>query len=495
MSAAIHRLGAKLARALWPSGLGGRTILVLSAAVVLVHLSTVLLYHDEGANQADAVFASQVAGRLATATRALMDTDVARRDSRAHALVSPGLDLHWGDHATVALSPSSEPALPKFQRRLAALAPDLGDVALQFASRGSMDDAAALEGSVRLSDATFLNFSATLPGSPSRWRSHTTLLSTTLMAIGVVGVAALLMRGLTRPLRRLAAAADAIGRGPDVTVAETGPQEVRHVARAFNAMQGRLQRLVDDRTEALAAVSHDLRTPITRLRLRAGFLEDPEMQSAIDADLDEMETMIEATLAYLRGDFESEPKQVTDLAALLSTLVDQVSDAGAEASFHGPNHVAILLHPSLMKRAFANLVNNAVTYGGCARVTLAVLPAGVCVTIEDNGPGIPSADLERVFQPFQRLDGARTKGAGGVGLGLAIARRAIEHEQGQVRLSIRAEGGLRAEVLLPLLGDALHVAAGPASSRSFSRPSRSASTESAKGEVPQAVASTVHVSG
>lgn len=493
MSRIIRRLGATLTHTLWPRGLGGQTILVLSAAVVLVHLSTVLLYRDEGASQADAVFASQVAGRLATATRALMDTDVVRRDSRAHALVSPGLDLHWGDHATVAPSPSSEPALPKFQHRLATLAPDLGDVALQFASRGSMEDAAVLEGSVRLPDATFLNFSSTLPRSPSHWRSQTTLLSTTLMAIGVVGVAALLMRSLTRPLRRLAAAADAIGRGPDVMVAETGPQEVRHVARTFNAMQARIHRLVDDRTEALAAVSHDLRTPITRLRLRAGFLEDQEMQSATDADLDEMETMIEATLAYLRGDFESEPKQVTDLAALLSTLVDQVSDAGGEASFHGPNHVVILLHPSLVKRAFANLVNNAVMYGGCACVTLAVLPAGVCVTIEDNGPGIPSADLERVFQPFQRLDGARTKGAGGVGLGLAIARRAIEHAQGRVRLSNRVEGGLRAEVLLPRLDDAPPPAAVPTGSRSFSRPARSTPTQSVEGGLPQTAANTLHM--
>ncbi len=492
MIAAIHKLGLKFARTLWPSGLGGRTILVLSVAVVLVHLSTVLLYHDEGANQADAVFASQVAGRLATATQALMDTDIARRDSRAHALVSPGLDLHWSDHATVAPTVSRAPALPKFQQRLAVLAPDLGEVALQFASRGSMDDAAMVEGSVRLPDATFLNFSATLPGSPSRWRGHTTLISTTLMALGVVGVAALLMRGLTRPLRRLAIAADAIGHGPDVKVVEAGPQEVRHVARAFNAMQGRIHRLVDDRTEALAAVSHDLRTPITRLRLRAGFLDDQEMQGAIDSDLDEMEAMIEATLAYMRGDFESEPRQVTDLAALLSTLVDQASDAGAAASFHGPNHVPILLHPSLIKRAFANLVNNAVTYGGCARVTLAALPTGVCVTIEDDGPGIPGVDLERVFQPFQRLDSARTKGSGGVGLGLAIARRAIEYEQGRVRLINRAEGGLRAEVLLPLLDAAMHVLPAPADSRSLSR---SGPAQSSTNGSQQPIARIVHVSG
>jgi signal transduction histidine kinase len=189
---------------------------------------------------------------------------------------------------------------------------------------------------------------------------------------------------------------------------------------------------------------------ITRLRLRAVFLEDHETQAAIDADLDEMEAMIEATLAYLRGDFESEPKQVTDLAALLSTLVDQATDAGADAAYHGPNHVAVELHPSLVKRAFANLVNNAVTYGGNACVTLAVLDSGIQVKVEDDGPGIPDGDLERVFLPFQRLDASRNRGTGGVGLGLAIARRGIEHDGGQLRLSNRQAGGLCALVSLPL---------------------------------------------
>ena len=449
MSRSLRLLATRCLQTFWPNGLGGRTILVLSAAVVLVHLGTVLLYDDTIADRTGRTLADQVAGRLATAARALEHSDIAGRDNRAHALSGPSLDLHWGDHATV--SPTSTTrALPGLRKRMAELAPDLGEMALQFGSADSMDDAAVLNGSVRLDDGTFLNFGSTLGGVAAPWTAHSTLMSTTLMAVGVAAIAALLVRGLTRPLRRLAGAADAIGRGPEVPVAETGPQEVRHVARAFNAMQARIHRLVDDRTEALAAVSHDLRTPITRLRLRAGFLEDQEMQAAIDADLDEMEAMIEATLAYLRGDFESEPQQVTDLAALLSTLVDQASDAGADATYHGPNHVAVKLHPSLVKRAFANLVNNAVSYGGNARVTLAVLNSSIQVKVEDDGPGIPDSDLERVFLPFQRLDASRNRGTGGVGLGLAIARRGVENDGGQLRLSNRLEGGLCALVSLPL---------------------------------------------
>ncbi len=437
---------------LWPQGLGGRTILVLAAAVVLVHLGTVLLYRDEAASRADTVFAGQVAGRLATAARVVTETALPQRDARAHALSSPGLELHWGDHATTGAllgAPSGSTALPNFRRRMAELAPDLGEVAVRFGAAGAMGGPAILNGSVRLADDTFLNFGATLAEAASPWTTHSTLFSTTLMAGGVVAVAAMLLRSLTRPLRRLAAAADAIGRGPAVVVAETGPDEVRQVAQAFNGMQARIHRLMQDRTQALAAVSHDLRTPITRLRLRAGFLPDPEAQAAIDADLDEMEGMVEATLAYLRGDAETEPAQVTDLAALLSTLTDNVCDAGGAATYTGPNHVAIELHPSAVKRAFANLVNNAVTYGGSVHVIVAPAASGVTVRVEDTGPGIPSEDLERVFQPFQRLENSRNRGTGGVGLGLSIARQAVENEGGSIRLSNRQDGGLSAEVFLP----------------------------------------------
>lgn len=438
---------------LWPRGLGGRTILVLSAAVVLVHLSTVLLYHDGAADQADAVFAGQFASRLATAARAMTEAERPQRDAHAHALSSPELVLHWGEHAATEGSAGAV-ALPAFRHRLQELAPGLGGVSVQFGLAGAMAAQAMISGSVQLADGTFLNFTSTVAGGGLPEPVHSALLSTTLMAVGVVAVASMLLRSLIRPLRRLASAADAIGRGPDVAVAETGPEEVRHVAQAFNGMQARIHRLMQDRTQALAAVSHDLRTPITRLRLRAGFLDDPEMQAAIDADLEEMEAMIEATLAYLRG--ETEPKQVTDLAALLSTLTDDVCDAGGVATYAGPNHIALPLHPSGVKRAFANLVNNAVTYGGGAQVSVVCSVAGVTVRVEDTGPGIPESDLDRVFEPFQRLEHSRNRGTGGVGLGLAIARQAIANEGGTVRLSNRRQGGLSAQVFLPGRATARH---------------------------------------
>ncbi len=412
-------LSRKARSAVWPRGLGGRTILVLLVAVILVHLGTVSLYHHGESGHGGTGVPEALTGELAAAARAVTDSAPAGRNKRARALSRPGLDLRWSEQAQ-----------------------DLDIVTRQ-------NDLSTLNGSIALPQAGTLTFAATAERADMPWAYGSTLLSTALMAAGVLIVAALLVRSLTRPLRMLATAADGIGRGPDLEVTESGPQEVRQVARAFNGMTRRIQHLLDDRTAALAAVSHDLRTPITRLRLRAGFLADPEMQAAFDADLEEMEVMIEATLAYLRGEAESEPRQMTDLAALLSTLADRMSDAGRAVTYVGPDHAIAALHASSIRRAFANLVDNAVAYGGNARIDLARTAGGLSVHVDDDGPGLPEAELERVFQPFQRLEASRNRKTGGVGLGLAIARRAFENEGGSARLVNRQGGGLRAEVDLP----------------------------------------------
>ena len=214
-------------------------------------------------------------------------------------------------------------------------------------------------------------------------------------------------------------------------------------------MQGRIHRLVSDRTQALAAVSHDLRTPIQRLRLRAGFLDDTEAQRSIDTDLDEMEAMVEATLAFLRGDAGGEEFRPTDLAAILRTLCDEAADRGAAVAFAGPDHVLLNLRPVAAKRTFANLIDNALKYGGAARVTLRDSPAAVAVSVEDDGPGIPEAAMATVFEPFQRLEASRNRGTGGAGLGLTIARQAVEAHGGTIALSNRPGGGLLVTVRLP----------------------------------------------
>lgn len=434
---------------LWPRSLVGQTVAVLLAAVVLVHLGSMVAYRDSAFDAANAVHAEQLAERLATVEQSLAQMPAPNRDEAAHGLSSVGLSLRWSDQTAMGAMAVRDPDLVRLRNRLTALVPAAGqdDVRLGYADRQPPGDAHAMLGSIRLPDGSFLSFRVPMIGGEQPGL-NAAVLSTSLMAGGVALVAILLMRSIGRPLRGLAQAADAIGRGPTVGVEERGPDEVRHLAVAFNAMQTRIDRLVADRTQALAAVSHDLRTPITRLRLRAGFMADPELQSAVDADLDEMEAMIDSTLAYLRGDAEPEDARQTDLASMLATLVDDAADAGRAASFDGPHHAFIAVRPLALKRAFANLLDNALTYGGCARVTLS--DEGVCatVTIDDDGPGIATGDIERMFEPFQRLDISRNRRTGGVGLGLAIVRQAVIREGGTVTLVNREGGGLRAEVTL-----------------------------------------------
>ncbi len=216
-------------------------------------------------------------------------------------------------------------------------------------------------------------------------------------------------------------------------------------ASAFNRMQGRLRRFIEDRTQMIAAISHDLRTPITRLKLRAEFIEDDEQRLKILADLDEMEAMISSTLAFARDDSARESKVTVDLVGVLIDLCDQFS-----VSFDGPDELEMTLGANGVKRAFANLIENACKYAGGGRLTLRVDGDNVVVTIDDDGPGIPVSELENVFAPFYRVESSRNRETGGTGLGLAVARSAIRGNGGDVTLANRSPNGLTATVTLPL---------------------------------------------
>ena len=425
-------------------------MLVLVGAVIVVHLGSMLTYGVSAFDAAGEAHAAMVAGRLATAFQAVAERPPSERDMTAHDLSSGSVALRWNGAPVSDSSASSEEGLRGLARSIASAVPGLrtNDLRLEYGEVEPSGDAHAILGAMRLADGSWLNFSiAAVTGIETSFRR--TLISTSIMALGVSSVALLLVRTLVAPLRNLAGAADAIGRGPEVAVPESGADELRQVSRAFNTMQTRIHRLIHDRTQALAAVSHDLRTPITRLRLRAGFLADAEAQIAIDADLDEMEAMIDATLAYLRGDAEPEEPKPTDLSAMLTTLVNDAIDSGHCASFTGLRRAFIPLRSLAMKRAFANLIDNALTYGNTARVELRNTGTEIVVAVEDDGPGIRDDKIEEVFEPFRRLDASRNRSTGGVGLGLAIARQAVVREGGTIRLTNHPKGGLRAEVALP----------------------------------------------
>ena len=433
----------------WPSRFGGRAVLVILATVMSVHLGSILVHHEEAVEAADTVAASQVAGRLATAARAIAALDPSARDQAAHSLSSGSLALHWEATPAVAAMSGAEP-LRTFRQHVLELAPTLAQLEprLGYGVDAELGKQQSILGTLALPDGSYLNFSAHQP-APVLSGNHAALISTSLIATGVGVLAIVLMRQLTRPLRGLAAAVDRIGRGSVVPVAEDGPDEIQQLARGFNEMQRRIAQLITDRTHALAAVSHDLRTPITRLRLRAGFVADADAQQAIDADLDEMEAMIEATLHFLKDGIDVEQPKRIDLAAMMTTLVDDATDAGFPAEYDGPRHLPILLRPLSIKRAFSNLIGNATTHAKGVRVVVSQTAAEVRIEVQDEGPGIPDEALQRVFEPFERLDASRNRSSGGAGLGLSIAKRAIEREGGRITLANRPEGGLVATAVLP----------------------------------------------
>jgi signal transduction histidine kinase len=271
---------------------------------------------------------------------------------------------------------------------------------------------------------------------------------TTLLVFGSALV--IVIRAITRPIKSLGRAAEAFGRGEEVGPVElTGPAEIREATAAFNNMRERLSRFVLDRTRMLASVGHDLRTPITTMRLRAEFIEDDETRERILASLEEMQHMAEAALAFAREEATSEPTRMVDLTALVQTVCADQADMDRPVTFHENGRLLYPCRANSLKRAVRNLVENAIVHGKSAEVSVRALPAEVSITVEDRGPGIAEADLGRVFMPFVRLDEARGEETGGIGLGLAIARSIVRGHGGDIRISNRPEGGLRATIQLP----------------------------------------------
>ena len=307
-----------------------------------------------------------------------------------------------------------------------------------------------LQVAVKLSDGQWLSFATTLPqGAPSvSWQF---IISMALMAAIVLAVSVWAVRRVTAPLGLLSAAADRLGR--DVTaepLAEAGTIEMQHAARAFNRMQERLRRLIESRTQMLAALSHDLRTPLTLLRLRTEEVADTEERDKMLTTIGEMDDMIGTTLAFARDEVRAEPRRKVDIAALLASIVDDMADAGLPVTMQPAAPLTCDCQPGALKRALTNLLDNAVKYGKCARVAIATVGKAIEITIDDDGPGIPEAELPRVFQPFYRIEESRSRDTGGTGLGLAIAQAIVQAHGGKLTLANRPGCGLRACIILPV---------------------------------------------
>lgn len=307
----------------------------------------------------------------------------------------------------------------------------------------------ALQVAVPLPDGKWLSFrTALVERGPAFSRQF--LVSLGVMAVIVLAVAVWAVRRVTAPLASLSAAATRLGDNLNASpIPETGTIETRQASRAFNAMQARVRGLIENRTRMLAAISHDLRTSLTLLRLRVENVEDrPEREKMLET-IAEMDSMIGATLDFAREVVETEPPRRTDITALVESVVDDMADAGLPVAMKPAPPAVMECRPGALRRALRNLVDNAVKYGKSADVSVEVGTDAIGIVIDDQGPGIPQRELDRVFQPFYRIEGSRNPDTGGIGLGLAIALSIVEAHGGRLKLANREAGGLRASVLLP----------------------------------------------
>ncbi|NDY92816.1 HAMP domain-containing protein [Ideonella sp. TBM-1] len=301
---------------------------------------------------------------------------------------------------------------------------------------------------VRLADGQWLRVDTGVPADPDLPLRLVSSLAVLLAA--VLALSWWAVRRVTQPLRQLAEAAEGLGHDLSRPPLPTdGPQEVEQANRAFNTMQARLRRTLDERTRMLTAMSHDLKTPLTRMRLRAELLDDEALRERMTHDLDEMTQMVGDTLAFLRGLEQPQEHRPVDLDALLESLVADQQAMGRSVSLRGRAVAPWVGDAARLRRCVGNLVDNAVLYGQRADLQLQDGPTGLVLRVRDQGPGIPPESLEQVFEPFFRLEASRNRVSGGSGLGLGIARHIAETAGGSLRLRNHPEGGLEAELRLP----------------------------------------------
>ena len=457
---------------LFPQSLGGQLLAMLLLALAVTQGLGLLLLTDERNRAVRAALGLEAAGRAANVVLLLDDAPANLHPSILRAADSPLVRFEVGPAPEAPRdSADADPFLKQIRQILGTPEREiLADIhalsippvpmpegmpaamrPMHEAMMAGRTEPVELTLSIRLAEGNWLNV-RTMFHRPGPQLSPQALLPLLLMAVAVALVAWWTARRVVGPMRALALGADRLGRGLDAApLPMTGPAEVRDTTLAFNRMQDRLTRFVNERTHTLAALSHDLRSPLTAMRLRIEMLDETEDSVRLKALVEEMQAMVEATLEFARGAAKAEPAAAVDLAALLADLVSDVGEDRANLAPSPPVHATI--RPQALNRALRNLIDNAVRYGDVANVTLTQEPGMAVITIADKGPGLPVDQLEAAFEPFVRLEGSRNRDTGGVGLGLAIARTIIQAHGGAVQLQNLPAGGLEAEVRLPI-GDA-----------------------------------------
>lgn len=458
-----------------PKSIAGQTIIVLLIGLTVSHVFSMAIYTADRSEVLTTAGQRHIVHRIAAITRLLEETPPEWRGRIINATDSPTLGVTVTPESRILVVEDGIATTNILRTLLAQLvkAPNKDRVAVQIINVEDGDSESPMGGehwdhsmmarlfhdqssdlflraSIQLKDGHWVNFATAVPDGGSIWSTQA-VLSMLLMAAGVILFSLWIIRRVTHPLKLFAAASDRLGKDVHAPPMEvTGSVELEQAALAFNGMQDRLRRLIKNRTLLLAAISHDLRTPITLLRLRAEFIGDEEGKSKILTILDDMEAMISSTLRFARDESENEPPVLVELDALIGSICDDMSDSGLPVSFHAREAFTFECKPIAIKRALTNVIENAVKYGSKASIELKKTASGVEIVIVDDGPGIPENDLEQVFLPFYRVEESRSRETGGTGLGLSIARSIIDNHGGEILLSNREIGGLKVRIVLPL---------------------------------------------
>ena len=463
-------------RRLLPRSLFGQTLFVLLAGLIASHLVGSWIYSMDRGQIVRAVGGAQIAQRITNLTRLVQEAPEAWRARIVAASSDETFEVALATAPpqtpiTDADAPAAEALRQLLAEQLSAdgsVAPlvsvsqprgmmvglaqrmmDRNPMMQGFGGMGPLAGFREMQVAVPIDDGQWLIFATVLPDSGGAL-SLRFLVSMGIMALITLVVAIWVVRRVTAPLTALSLAARRLGEDLNAPpMPETGTVETRQAAHAFNVMQSRLRRMIEDRSQMLAAISHDFRTPLTLLRLRVENVDDPVEREKMLSTIADLDAMVAATLAFASDGARLTPRRPTDLTALLASIADDLADGGLPVRMDEAQPVVCECDPASLKRALTNLIDNAVKYGGSATVAIGTTARGIEITIDDTGPGIPEAELTHVFEPLYRLENSRSRETGGMGLGLAIALSVIRAHGGELTLSNRSEGGLRALVALP----------------------------------------------
>jgi signal transduction histidine kinase len=461
---------------LWPRSLAARLSLLLIIALAIAQLALTLLLNTERDNVVEELLHSQALNQTVTLARLLNTRDVSETEQLLFAFQSRqscaslggsvpdgamssqerqlALTLEAMLHGNHASAPAVH-VVPDVDPRAACARGDDSLIAVAQAAKGKPvgdpdgdgDRAAALIMDVQLLDGRWLRVVTAIDLSTAS-SSRLSLISFLVSSLAVAIVTVWMVRSQTASLRALASASDRFGRGETVeTLPIRGPAEVDRATAAFNVMQGRLSQLMRDRIQLLASISHDLRTPLTTLRLKAEFIEDEAVRDDLVVTIDELTAICNTTLEFTRAEAASEPTVTLDVADLAQEVASEFQLAKVDVSLTAQS-CRLSCRPVALKRALRNLIENAVRYGERARVTVLLEAGQIVIRVDDDGPGIPHERRADIFKPFVRLEPSRNSGTGGLGLGLAIAQGIVQAHGGTLILTNLPGQGTRAEIRL-----------------------------------------------